>query len=98
MDIALLIKCLCLGDIAYRISQLLRPIPPVENTDDGGHLDGFYGEEREERLYITPGQIRNPKWFIKSGSNDMIDGYLSVGTNKTVSGCWKSGHSHNMAA
>lgn len=89
MDIALLIKCLCLGDIADRISQLLRPILPVENTDDGGHLDGFYGqvEESEERLYISPGQIRNPNWFIKSGSNKMVDGYSSVGTNKTVSGC-----------
>lgn len=50
MDIALFIKFLCLGDIAYRMSQFLRPIPPVENTDDGGHLDGIYGQEPKTKV------------------------------------------------
>lgn len=51
MDIALWIKCLCLRDIAYRISGLLRPILPAENTDDGGQLDGSYGQEPKRNIF-----------------------------------------------
>lgn len=29
-------------------------IQPAENTVDCGHLDGFYGQESEEKLHMTP--------------------------------------------